>query len=163
MAWDYTKTKSSHSDWSSTYLNEEGQPQNVYYQDSIMGKHELPTQNYARPWTLRLMSSTEMPTWGVRVDGILRIRQAYQKIASNGNVKIDGVSYTKYAERDLKKTVNFDVKVSKQWPLSAQRKIYADLTVENVFNRSNPYDFDSGGYFLLEKGRQATLRVGYEF
>lgn len=163
MAWDYTKTKSSHSDWSSAYLNEEGLPENVYYQGAVMGKHELPTQNYARPWTLRLMSSTEVSAWGVRVDGIVRIRQAYQKVASNGTIKVDGVSYTKYEERSLGKTVNFDIKVSKQWKLFAQEKIYADLKVENLFNRSNPYDFNSSGYFMLEKGRQVTLRVGYEF
>lgn len=165
VVWDYAKSKSTHYDWSTSALDEDGIPTYVMYQGQLMPSYALPAQNYHRPWTLRVMSSTEIPQWGARLDGILRLRQAYRKVGVvQSNVVTEMGKVSRYGEYALPKTVTFDVRLTKNWQLSHQRKLYAELSVENLFNRSNVYDYDAETmYRQYEKGRQATIRVGYEF
>lgn len=165
VVWDYAKSQSTHYDWSTAALDEDGIPSYVLYQGQLMPAYALPAQNYHRPWTLRVMSSTEIPQWGARLDGILRLRQAYRKVGVvERNVVTDVGKVSRYGEYALPKSVTFDVRLTKNWQLSHQRKLYAELSVENLFNRSNAYDYDADTrYYQYEKGRQATIRVGYEF
>ena len=160
--YDFSRKKSTNRDWSETYLNEDGLPSYVQYKGQIIPLNELPADNYHRPWTLRLISSTNFKNIGLRVDGALRIRQAYTSTQSVGTIVTSQGKISKYEDVPLKKSVNFDLKFSKYLKINKYEKIYAELSIENVFNRTNEYGF-SDGYYLLEKGRQATLRVGYEF
>lgn len=160
--YDFSRKKSTNRDWSETYLNEDGLPSYVQYKGQIIPLNELPADNYHRPWTLRLISSTNFKNIGLRVDGALRIRQAYTSTQSVGTIVTSQGKISKYEDVPLKKSVNFDLKFSKYLKINKYEKIYAELSIENLFNRTNEYGF-SDGYYLLEKGRQATLRVGYEF
>lgn len=88
VVWDYAKSKSTHYDWSSSTLDEDGIPTYVMYQGQVIPSYALPAQNFHRPWTLRVMSSTEIPQWGVRLDGIVRLRQAYTKVGEIGRAHV---------------------------------------------------------------------------
>lgn len=156
---DYSTRKSNIADWNeSNFMGASDTALMVWYQDKLIMKSDLPADNYRCPWTLRLMSSTTFQGSGVRLDGIVRIRKSYEKQMETGTG--DG-GYKKWANVYMPKTINFDVRVSKVWPLSHGSSLSAELTLENVFNRSNANSYDDG--YLFEKGRQATLRVGYEF
>jgi hypothetical protein len=157
---DYSTRRTNIADWNETNAHGTlGHDLQVWYGGDLIMKYDLPADNYRRPWTLRLMSSTTFKDSGVRVDGIVRLRRSYQKQMEAGTG--DG-GYKIWQSVDMPKTVNFDLRVSKVWALSQGRSLNAELTLENVFNRSNANGYDSNGY-LFEKGRQATVRVGYQF
>ena len=162
-ALDYSKKKSTHTDWSEYLFSEDDEVEQVYYRGNVVDKFEMPPQNFHRPWTLRFMSSTDFKKIGLHLDTIVRVRQGFTKAASVGEkIQVNGANVQPYQDIRMPRTVNVDMRIAKDWKMSRYSKIYAELAVENIFNRSNVYGFD-GYQYQLEKGRQATVRMGYEF
>lgn len=159
LVFDYSTRKSNKADWNETNANgSTGVETQVWYQGQLIDKADLPADNYRRPWTLRLMSSTLISKGGVQFDSVIRIRQSYKKQMSRGKQ----AGYDVWGDVYMPKAINFDLRVSKKWNISRGNILFAELMLENVFNRSNAMGYDNLGY-LYEKGRQATVRVGYEF
>lgn len=156
---DYSTRKSNIADWNESNVNgTTGDDLKVWYGGALIMKYDLPADNYRRPWTLRLMSSTTFKDSGIRVDGMVRLRRSYQKQMETSTGE---GGYKVWQSVRMPKSVNFDLRISKVWAFSQDRSLSAELALENVFNRSNANGYDDG--YLFEKGRQATVRVGYTF
>lgn len=167
IIWDYQKRKSTNSDWSdyTNSFDEDGQPKYALFNGQIVRVGDLPASNFNRPWTLRFMTTTEVPRWGMKFDSFLRVRQAYKTLdITKSNVQTSIGKVNQYEIYRLPKSVTFDLRVTKNWYFSKHKSLYAELTVENLFNRTNRAGYDADAeVYLNEKGRQAIIKIGYEF
>lgn len=163
LIFDYQKINRTNMNWAETYLDDDGDPVYAYYNGSVVHLNDLPETNFYRPWTLRINVSSNIEKYNLLIDSGLRIRQGNDNFGKVGDITLpDYGKISKYSSYRMPRTVNFDIKVSKYWRFDKHRKIYADFMIENLFNRSNIFGKDNDRS-LFEKGRQFTLRVGYEF
>ena len=161
---DKIETITSHVDYfnSEHDFNDNGSNKQIVYQGKLIDSIDKPADNYARPWTARLLVTTEIPAANLTIGNFFRYRDGYQKTVRNGSKVIDGVSYYNYDQRTFKPAFTWDMRINWDIPSPIAQQPYVSLSIDNVLNRTNAIE-DSGTYLVYEKGRQYWLEVGLRF
>jgi len=160
---DKTHSNSSHADYDTTVRNiDNGLDGYVYYKGKYLAATDLPTSNYNRPWTARLLLSTDVPAYRLKLDNFLRVRGPESGLVSTGESKLfDGGVATVFEDATVGKSISWDLRVQYALPKTGPGEGYVNLAVENVTNRTNP--LYASAEIVYEKGRQFTLELGYRF
>ena len=161
---DKVESRTSHATYFESDLdyNDNGGLDYVVYNGQLIRSIEKPANNYARPWTARLMLMTEIPSARVTIGNFFRYRDGYRKVVQNGTQIVDGVSYTRYESRSFRSAFTWDMRINWELPPAGGQKPFVTLSIDNVLNATNAIE-DSGSYLLYEKGRQFWLEAGVRF
>ncbi|MGK5080656.1 hypothetical protein [Janthinobacterium sp. HLX7-2] len=163
FGYDHTRTNSSHADYDDSLSELAGDmDQYIYYQGKFMRWTDRPANNYNRPWTARLLLSTDIPAYRLKVDNFFRVRGKETAMVSTGESKpFDGGVADVYEDATAGKAVSWDMRVQYALPKTGPGEGFINVAVENVTNRSNP--LYQAKELVYEKGRQFTLELGYRF
>lgn len=163
FSFDHTRTNSSHADYDETVRNiDNGLDEYIYYKGKFMPLTDRPTTNYNRPWTARLLLSTDVPAYRLKLDNFLRVRGPESGLVSTGESKLfDGGVASVFEDATVGKAISWDLRVQYALPKTGPGEGYLNLAVENVTNRTNP--LYASAEIVYEKGRQFTLELGYRF
>lgn len=164
FGYDRTRIHSSHADYADSLSDLAGDLKDyIYYQGKFMRWVDRPANNYNRPWTARLLLSTDIPAYRLKVDNFLRMRGPETGMAATGESRLfDGEVATVFKDITVGKSITWDLRVQYALPKTGAGEGFVNLGIENVSNRSNPL-FQSTTEVVYEKGRQFTLELGYRF
>ena len=135
----------------------------IMYDGSVMRYSDRPADNYNRPWTLRLITTTVIPDWNLTWSNFFRHRSGYRRVAQTGKfVEYQGDMLREWAEQDYGSTLTWDTRLSWEKPFTSKQAAFVNLDVTNLMNRriASSADKDSITY---EIGRQFMVEVGYRF
>lgn len=163
---DQTKVDSTHTDYSDTVSYQYGTnplDQMIVYEGKLMRAIDRPADNYARPWSARILFATEIPAANLTIANFLRYRAGFEKVVNlNQSIRIDGDLYPQYAKREFGSAITWDLQINYTFPALGTYKPYLALSVDNVLNRTNVSE-NTGDYMIYEKGRQYWLELGMKF
>lgn len=164
LSLDYTDVKYA----SPTYFDEG----DLFYANNIIqyrGKFihyaDRPAENWNRPWTARLSTTTRIPALDLTWTNFLRYRAGYTDIGDTGrNVEYQGELVDVWDSRKFKGALTWDMRFSWEKPIGGQA-IFANLDIGNVLDKSVVYGVSpavtSAPYY--ETGRSFWIEVGYRF
>ena len=164
FAYDHTRTRSSHASYDDTLSNLAGElDEYIYYQGKFVRWIDRPATNYNRPWTARLLLSTDVPAYRLKLDNFFRVRGPETGMVATGDsLMFDGGVATVYKDITVGKSISWDMRVQYALPKTGPGQGFVNLGIENLTNRSNPL-YQSATALVYEKGRQFTLELGYRF
>ncbi|THF64732.1 TonB-dependent receptor [Pseudothauera nasutitermitis] len=161
---DHTDLTTSHADYSDT-LSEltGGLDRVIIYDGKPMAWGARPAQNYNRPWSARLLLTTEIPAARLTVGNFFRVRDGFEKMIDTGvSVPYDNTTARVWSKRKFGTAITWDVNLNWRIPVTAGQEAFINLNVENVLNRKNEIE-NSGNELEYEKGRQFWVELGYRF
>lgn len=135
----------------------------IMYDGSAMRYSERPADNYNRPWTVRLATTTVIPEWNLAWTNFFRHRSGYRRVAQTGQfVEYQGQLLREWLEQDYGSTLTWDTRISWEKPFTRKQAAFVNLDVTNLLNKriASTADKNSTGY---EVGRQFMVEVGYRF
>ncbi|WP_193075036.1 TonB-dependent receptor plug domain-containing protein [Pseudomonas sp. FME51] len=135
----------------------------IMYDGSAMRYSERPADNYNRPWTVRLATTTVIPEWDLSWTNFFRHRSGYRRVAMTGQfVEHQGDLLREWMEQDYGSTLTWDTRISWEKPVTRKQAAFVNLDVTNLLNKriASTADKNSIGY---EVGRQFMVEVGYRF
>ncbi|NYZ64265.1 TonB-dependent receptor [Luteimonas deserti] len=140
----------------------------IEYRGQVIRYNERPVENFARPWTARIVTQTMIPALNLTVGSFLSWRGDYTAARDTGaTTEFDGRQISIYAPRDFGTTMTWDLRFAWQNTIGVkQETLFANLDVTNVLNRRNVathMDDWAGGYEEFELGRHFQLELGYRF
>ena len=164
FGYDRTRTTSTHADYDDSLSDLAGDLDDyIYFQGKFMRWAERPANNYNRPWTARLLLSTDVPAYRLKVDNFLRMRGPETGMVTTGEAKLfEGGVATVFKDITVGKSITWDLRVQYALPKTGPGEGFVNLGIENVSNRGNPL-FNASNEAVYEKGRQFTLELGYRF
>ncbi|NVI81171.1 TonB-dependent receptor plug domain-containing protein [Janthinobacterium sp. BJB401] len=164
FAYDHTRTRSSHASYDDTLSNLAGELDDyIYYQGKFVRWIDRPANNYNRPWTARLLLSTDVPAYRLKVDNFFRVRGPETGMVTTGeSLMFDGGVATVFKDITVGKSISWDMRVQYALPKTGPGEGFVNLGIENLTNRTNPL-YQSATALVYEKGRQFTLELGYRF
>ena len=163
FGYDRTRTTSTHATYDDSLSDLTNELDKfIYYQGKFVRWADRPADNYNRPWTARLLLSTDVPAYRLKVDNFFRMRGPETNMIATGEaLPFDGDVAKVYQDVSTSKSFTWDMRVQYALPKTGPGAGYLNLGIENVTNRSNPLFQASETVF--EKGRQFTLELGYRF
>lgn len=161
---DWNETQSAYSDYESLFNEASLDDQDVYYDGKLLPYSELPANNFNRPWTLRLNTSTSLPALNLTWSNFLRYRGPYEQIYQGNpeTITLNGVVYDYYQVGEVSAAPSWDTRLKWDLPLAAEQSAYIAVDITNVTDQVNDILNDSGT-LSYEVGRQYWLEVGYQF
>ena len=164
FGYDRTRTTSTHATYDDSLSDLTNELDKfIYYQGKFVRWADRPADNYNRPWTARLLLSTDVPAYRLKVDNFFRMRGPETNMIATGEaLPFDGDVAKVYQDVSTSKSFTWDMRVQYALPKTGWGAGFVNLGIENVSNRSNPL-FDAGNGVVFEKGRQFTLELGYRF
>lgn len=163
-ALDRTSVDTSFADYADTLSNLSGDlDRYIRYDGKFMRYLDRPADNYNRPWTLRLLASTEVPAWKLNIDHLLRLRQSYERMASTGEeVPYGDGTADVYEKTKFGTAITWDLRLGWRLPTARGQEAFLSFTIENLLDRANVID-ETSSAIVYEKGRQFWLQLGYKF
>lgn len=134
----------------------------VQYNGQFMRYSELPADNYNRPWTLRVGAISSLPAYSLTISNILRVRDRYQQVLSNGTTDYQGTTVDVYTRTPLPRSLAVDTVIHWEPRIHRDQRLDIKLTLENLTNRKNKTAVNNT-YASYERGRSVALEVGYDF
>lgn len=134
----------------------------VQYNGRFMRYSELPADNYNRPWTLRVGAMSSLPAYSLTVTNILRIRDRYEQVLSNGTTEYEGTTVDVYERTPLPRSLALDTVIQWEPRLPRDQRLSVKLTLENITNRKNKIAVNDT-YATYERGRAVALDLSYDF
>lgn len=161
---DYLQTNSSHANYQDSLSSYAGDLTRIIsWNGKFIRYVDRPADNYNRPWTLRLATTTKLPAWRLTVDSVVNLRGSYEKMTlADETVDYNGTEVDAYTKQRFGTAVTWDLRLNWSRPTVAGQEAYATLTIENVLNKTNTIEATSTSA-SYEKGRQFWLRLGYCF
>lgn len=131
----------------------------------LMYRYELPATQFLRPWSARLSTRTEIPSWGLSWNNFFRYRAGFEGFATGPAQTIDGITAPTLTSRTYAGTWTWDANLEYRLALPREQEAYARIEVQNVLNRSNltPSNTATTSTMFYEPGRSFWLEVGYSF
>ncbi|WP_329810989.1 secretin and TonB N-terminal domain-containing protein [Stenotrophomonas sp. SMYL8] len=166
LALDWTDSRSSAPDYEDDFSTAYYENPIIRYDGSYIRYRDRPADNFTRPWTARLATTTHIPaarlTWG----NTLRYRAGYRAIRDTGLKDVhDGQSVAVWERRRFAPSLIWDMRIGWEQPLSTMGTVFANVDVFNVLDRRAVNDVSSSvsraPYY--EMGRSFWLEVGYRF
>ena len=136
----------------------------IQYEGSFMRYSERPADNYNRPWTLRLHTSTHVPNLNLTWSNFLRYREGYTRMAATGKfTDYQGTAVRVWEETDYSAALTWDTRLAWEQPLAQHQAVFVNLDVSNVLDKVIVSNANSNGIPTYEVGRQFMVEVGYRF
>lgn len=139
----------------------------VMYKGQVMRSYERPVDNYTRPWSARLVTTTHLPAAHLTWSNFINWRASYSQVIRDGSVMHEGQSLYNYVEKDLSSALTWDTRIGWEMPLSSAEAVFLNLDIGNVLNRRNVIGSSSStntnAEVDYELGRNYTLEVGFRF
>ncbi|ENO86923.1 TonB-dependent receptor [Thauera linaloolentis] len=161
---DHTDLTTSHADYSDT-LSEltGGLDRIIIYDGKPMAWGSRPAQNYNRPWSARLLLSTDIPSARLTISNFFRVRDGFEKMAATDVFVPYGDSTARVWEKHKFGTaITWDLRLNWRLPVATGQEAFINLNVDNVLNRKNEIE-DIDNDRVYEKGRQFWVELGYRF
>lgn len=164
LALDWNETESNNSTYEQVFGEEALADDDVYFDGHLMPYSELPTDNFNRPWTVRLNTITSIPALNLTWSNFLRYRGSYDQIymGNPDSIEIDGTTYDYYQVGEVRAAPTWDTRVKWEVPTVPDQSMYIAVDVTNVTDEVNDV-LSSNGALTYELGRQYWLEVGYTF
>ncbi|TQR60743.1 TonB-dependent receptor plug domain-containing protein [Campylobacter troglodytis] len=182
LAFDYSDVKRSYNQYSvdENYIEDP----DILYDGKVIKYSERPTENFARPYTLRL-STTQTMKMGpatLLLNNFFRYRSGYDRmvllnrLSANYDANI-GTAMSQYGKHHFKGAFNWDMRVGLEMKLSSFGTFYTNVDIINVLNKKNETTISgangnmavggilsaSASYPVYDVGRQFWLQVGYKY
>ena len=136
----------------------------IQYDGKFMKFSDMPAANYARPWTARLTTMTEVEPLNVTWSNFLRYRDGYRRIAATGKkVQHDGKDAYVWAETPFSGALTWDTRVAWEMPTAKEQSVFVNLDVTNLLDKQIVGATETSGLPTYEVGRQFMLEVGHKF
>ncbi|WP_158655436.1 TonB-dependent receptor plug domain-containing protein [Helicobacter marmotae] len=175
LAFDWTNTKRTYNPFSSdeAYIENE----DIMYNGEIIKYRDRPTDNYTRPYTLRLNTTHTFSLGRTKWlwNNFFRYRAGYERMVllSRNSAGYDSsFSGSQYGKMQFSGAFNWDMRVGFEVDVFKGNTLFVNLDVYNVLNKQN-LTTTSGSSSLIyvsstaipvyEVGRQFWLQVGYKF
>ncbi len=163
LAFDYTDIKRSYNDYEAILGTDDFFLEPISYKGRVTTRLELPAQNYNRPWSARLSTTTTFP-WGISWSNFLRYRAGYHTVADSGeDVLHDGELIPVYADTRNPAGWTWDTTLEYALALPHAQEAYVRVEAQNVLNRSNTLIGTTAATTFYEPGRSYWLELGYRF
>jgi|TARA_B100001059_G_scaffold98384_1_gene98019 hypothetical protein len=150
-----------------TGYDEEFDDTPVMYKGKVIKTYDIPVDNYTRPWSARLATTTQIPAWGLTLGNFFNWRADYSQVIRTGRVTHEGQSIYNYEDYDISSALTWDMRVGWEQALGNHQAVFASLDVGNVLNRRNAIgsssSYSTTAELDYELGRNFTLEVGYRF
>jgi hypothetical protein len=158
----YEKTESSNESYDD-FLDEEDLEKQVWYQGHLMGKSELPREDFNRPWVVNLVYVGKFP-YGFTFSGLAKYRSGYRALKDTGEdmediVLPDGTSPPIYEEVKIGGGVILSCRIDWEKRLYRSQSMLLSLEINNLLNKKSPVA-DTDDY---EIGRQVWAGLEYRF
>lgn len=181
FAFDYTNTRRSYN----IYAADDAYIENnqIYYDGQLINYRDRPTENWARPFTLRLTTTHTYNIWRTKWlwNNFFRYRDGYERmvlISRNQpgyNTSIDP-SIQQYAKMRFPGAFTWDMRIGFEVDMWHKNTLYVNLDIYNVLNTQNLTALQGSGITggavtgiasstaiaVYELGRQFWLQVGYK-
>lgn len=165
LALDWSRSKNAYSTYESGFSEAEYADDDVIYDGKRLAYSELPASDFNRPWTARLTTITEIPSWHLSISNFFRYRGAYEQIIDTGRTEdIDGEALRVYDTASVAAAPTWDMRVKWEIPTAKEQALFVAVDVTNVTDKVNPIVSNSStARTTYEVGRQYWLEVGYRF
>lgn len=182
FAFDYTAVNRAYNPFAAdeTYIDDP----DIYYDGKVIKYSERPTENFARPWTLRLSTTQTMKLGFTRLlwNNFFRYRSGYDRMvrltrtSPNWNAQI-GNKMTQYGKYHFKGAFTWDMRVGLEFAMGKAGMFYTNVDIINVLNLKNETTISgangnmatgsilsaSAAYPVYDVGRQFWLQFGYKY
>lgn len=136
----------------------------IQYRGEFIHQADRPADNYTRPWTARLTSTTQIVPWNLSVTSFLRYRAGYQRIAkTRATVDYQGQQVAVWDRTDFGAALNWDLRLAWEQATGQQQAVFVNLDINNVLNRPNIYSVSATDLPQYETGRAFWVELGYRF
>ncbi len=140
----------------------------IQYEGQVFRYNERPVENFARPWTARIFSQTQIPALNLTLGSFLSWRGPFTAAWYTGeSVEYEGDDIDVYMQRAFGTAMTWDLRLAWENRIGVkQETLFANLDITNVLNRRNVathIDNWAGGYEEYELGRHFQLELGYRF
>lgn len=162
---NWSDITSSHNDYTED-LDLVNDNRIIRYEGDFIRFYERPANNYNRPWTARLTTTTEIPRWNLQVSNFLRWRGGYQMIANTGEkTEYQGDMVEIWEQTRYGTAITWDTRVNWEVETGADQAAFVNLDITNLLDRVNVSGNTYGSTTVTEYevGRQFTVEVGYRF
>ncbi|MEN3068661.1 hypothetical protein [Uliginosibacterium sediminicola] len=162
FAFNKSDVKSNYSTYADTYSTSQANDAIIKYDGEFIRYSEMPADNYNRPWTLRIGTLSSLPAHQLTISNILRIRDGYQQMLSNGTTDYQGTTVDVYEKTALPRSIALDTVFHWSPRVYRDQQLDIKLSIENITNRKNKISV-SDTYATYERGRSFALEIGYVF
>ena len=136
----------------------------IQYRGEFIHQADRPADNYTRPWTARLTSTTQITPRNLSMTSFLRYRAGYQRIARTGaTVDYQGQQVAVWDRTDFGAALNWDLRLAWEQATGQQQAVFVNLDINNVLNRPNIYSVSATDLPQYETGRAFWVELGYRF
>ncbi|QCD45129.1 TonB-dependent receptor plug domain-containing protein [Campylobacter mucosalis] len=155
-----TKTNAKNYDTSDSQIDQE-----IYFDGKVTRYSELPAQDFTRPWTLRLTTTSQIPQANLTISNFITYKSKMDAIAQNGKYKHNNKQLIKYERVDLGASYSWDMRIGYEHKLPKDIRAFLNLDISNVLNRSNKTALSgtSSTVATYEAGRQFWLEAGLKW
>lgn len=182
FAFDYTAVNRAYNPFiaDETYVDDP----DIYYDGKIIKYSERPTENFARPWTLRLSTTQTMKLGSTKLlwNNFFRYRSGYDRMvrltrtSPNWNAQI-GNNMAQYGKYHFKGAFTWDMRAGLEFDKGKAGVFYTNVDIINVLNLKNETTIsgangnmatgsilgESAAYPVYDVGRQFWLQFGYKY
>lgn len=182
FAFDYTAVNRAYNPFAAdeTYIDDP----DIYYDGKVIKYSERPTENFARPWTLRLSTTQTMKLGSTRLlwNNFFRYRSGYDRMvrltrtSPNWNAQI-GTKMAQYGKYHFKGAFTWDMRAGLEFAMGKAGMFYTNVDIINVLNLKNETTISgangnmatgsilsaSVAYPVYDVGRQFWLQFGYKY
>lgn len=182
FAFDYTAVNRAYNPFAAdeTYIDDP----DILYDGKIIKYSERPTENFVRPWTLRLSTTQTMKLGFTRLlwNNFFRYRSGYDRMvllntrSPNYNTTI-GNKMRQYGKYHFKGAFTWDMRAGVEFMLGKAGTFYTNVDIINVLNLKNETTISgangnmatgsilsaSAAYPVYDVGRQFWLQFGYKY
>ncbi|TQR33063.1 TonB-dependent receptor [Campylobacter sp. MIT 99-7217] len=170
FAFDYTNTKRSYNDYTSSYTGL-ADLEYVEYKGRLMKREDLPAENFAKPLTMRFSTTHSIRALRTNwtLNNFFRYRFAYTTRANTDTRKetIDGIQRDVdiYEDYRVRQAFTWDLRLGIEKAVYGKNTLYFNVDVFNVLDQENIAIAKTSKVSvpIYELGRQFWLEVGYRY
>ncbi|WP_175404959.1 TonB-dependent receptor [Marinomonas sp. FW-1] len=140
----------------------------VYYNGKVINYNDLPSWDYNIPFTVKLSTTTNIPTWHLTWSNFVNVKSGgvvAKSDSSSSYTDADGKELTVYKDKDFDDLVTLDTKLRFSPPLWKESEGYIELKVNNLFDQvmMTTTSTSATATQTFTSGRKITMEVGMRF
>lgn len=160
LAFDYTDVRRNYSDYSDRF--DDSYNDLVRYEGELIKRHELPADNFNRPWTARLATGTTFDALGLLWSNFLRYRAGYLGVRTVDEIVYEGEPLDVLEDYDYPASWTWDSVLEFSMELPRDQSAYVRVEITNLLDRRNLIQGTSSAAYY-ERGRSYWAELGYRF